>query len=173
MEKGEPMEKEGKATTRGQAFVDAILPRLKEDTAFAAALKRADNRATEYQAWEHLVRYGCDIEQPRERAAFTTVAAAAARHGPERDGTLDVAASIARCFEGGNLADPARAKIRRLLACADTEEACRIIRPCLSLVAAKSVPISYGRLLDQLLYFNERVRLSWAQSFYRSGGEER
>lgn len=167
------MEQENAVRGRGSAFIDAILPRLKTDPGFGAALKRADNPATEYQAWEHLVRYGCDIEKPWERAAYATVAAAAARAKPERDGTLDIAKSLARCFDDGNLADPARAKIRRLLACDNTEEACQIARPILALVASRGAPLSYGRLLDDLLRFGEGVKLHWAQSFYCGGGGER
>lgn len=159
-----------KKTSRGSSFIEAILPRLKTDSGFGAALKRADNPATEYQAWEHLVRYGCDIEKPWERMAFATVAAAAARAKIDRDGTLDLGIGIARCFEDGNSSDPARAKIRRLLACADAEEACLIVRPLLGLIVSRGVPISYGGLLDGLLYFGDRVKLSWAHSFYRGQG---
>lgn len=167
------MDHEKKKTGRGGGFIEAILPRLKVDSGFAAALKRADNPATEYQAWEYLVRYGCDIEKPWERLAFATVSAAAARAKIERDGQLDVGASIAHCFEDGNASDSARSKIRRLLACSDAEEACQIARPILNLIASRGSPISYGDLLDDLLYFGERVKLSWAQSFYRGGGGER
>lgn len=167
------MEQENAVRGRGSAFIDAILPRLTTDPGFGASLKRADNPATEYQAWEHLVRYGCDIEKPWERAAYATVAAAAAGAKIERDGTLDIAKSLARCFEDGNAADPARAKMRRLLACDDTEEVCLIARPILALIASRGASLSYGRFLDELLHFGERVKLSWAHSFYRGGGVER
>lgn len=166
------MEQEYAIRGRGSAFIDAILPRLKTDPGFGAALRRADNPATEYQAWEHLVLYGCNIEKPWEKAAYTTIAAAVARAKPEHDGTLDLAKSLARCFEGGASADPARAKIRRLLACDSIEEACQIVRPILAFVASRRVPLSYGRLLDDLLHFGERVKLTWAQSFYRDIGAE-
>jgi CRISPR system Cascade subunit CasB len=164
------MDQERKETGRGGSFIKAVLPRLKTDKAFSAALKRADNPATEYQAWEHLVRYGCDIENTRERLAYATVAAALARAKIEKDGTLDLGASIADCFDSGNDSDSARAKLRRLLACADSEEACQIVRPLLGLIASRGAPVAYGRLLDELLYFGERVKLSWAQSFYHAGG---
>ena len=167
------MEQEHVVRGRGSAFIDAILPRLKTDPGFGAALRRADNPATEYQAWEYLVFYGCNIEKPWERAAYATVAAAVARAKPEHDGTLDLAKSLARCFEDGGSADPARAKIRRLLACDSIEEACQIARPILAFVASRGVLLSYGRLLDDLLHFGERVKLTWAQSFYRGVGVER
>lgn len=167
------MENENRPTRRGGGFIAAILPRLQSDSGFAAALRRADNPATEYQAWEYLVRYGCDIEKNQERLAFAAVAAAAARAKIDRDGSLDIGLSIARCFDNGKTSDSARAKIRRLLACADAEEACLIARPLLNLIASRGVPIAYGKLLDDLLHFGEQVKLTWAQSFYRGGGVER
>jgi CRISPR system Cascade subunit CasB len=166
------MESETMTASRGKAFIDAILPRLRKDKGFAAALKRADNPATEYQSWEHLVRYGCDIEKPWERAAFATVAAAAARAQIERDGRLDLAKALARCYEDGNASDSARSKMRRLLACTDTMEACQIARPLLALAASRGVALSYGLLLSDLLHFGEGVKLAWARSFYRGGGGE-
>lgn len=166
------MDQKEKPRGRGSILIDAILPRLQTDLAFAAALKRADNPATESQAWEYLVRYGCDLENSRERIAFSTVVAAIARAKPGRDGNHDIAQALASCFDNGREADSARAKMRRLLACVTTEEACLIVRPLLSLINSRGVSVSYGRLLDDLLYFGERVKLSWAQSFYRGAREE-
>jgi CRISPR system Cascade subunit CasB len=171
--KGVSMEAKKKAGGRGSAFIDAIVPRLQKDSGFAAALKRADNPATEHQAWEHLLNYGCDIEKPWERLAYATAAAAAARAKIDRDGMLDIGKSLARCYEDGNASDSARSKLRRLLACADAEEACLIARPILSFIGSKGEPSSYGRLLDDLLYFGEKVKLSWASSFYRGEVGER
>lgn len=166
------VESAAKPKGRGSVFVDIILPRLATDPAFAAALTRADNPATEHQSWEYLVRYGCNIENNHERHAYVTVAAALARAKPARDGSLDIASALARCFENGNASDSARAKIRRLLACADAEEACQISRPMLSLIVSRAVPVSFGRTLDDLLYFGERVKLAWAKAFYRGTGDE-
>jgi CRISPR system Cascade subunit CasB len=166
------MVKEGeRALSRGCKFIKAIAERIVSDPGFGAALRHADNPATEYQAWEHLIRYGCDIEKKWERLPYATVAAAAARARITHDGQLPLGKSIAACFEKD--ADPAKAKLRRLLSCSDVEEACTILRPLLNLIASRGIQISYGRILDDLLYFGERVKLRWASEFFRTEGDLR
>ena len=49
-------------TTKGRSFVRYVLGRLDQDPAFGAALRRADNPATEYQSWEYLAPW-CDLER--------------------------------------------------------------------------------------------------------------
>lgn len=164
------MAKDG-VPTRGRRFVEAILARAANEPGFGAALRRADNPATEYQSWEHLIQYGCDIEKKWERLPFATVAAAASRARVAKDGHLSLGQSVAASFEDGNRADPARAKLRRLIACTEMEEVCEILRPVLSFIASRGVPISYGLLLDDLLAFGDRVRLRWASQFYQREGE--
>ncbi|MDY0145222.1 MAG: type I-E CRISPR-associated protein Cse2/CasB, partial [Kiritimatiellia bacterium] len=52
--------------SRGHSFVEYVLQRMEDDTGFGAALRRADNPATDYQAWEHLARW-CDLDKAWER----------------------------------------------------------------------------------------------------------
>lgn len=155
---------------KSKAFVSFVIERMRQDTGFGAVLRRADNPATEYQAWEHLASWCDDLEDARERHAFATVAAALARSKPERDGTLGIGRAIAESYrEGkkdGNQSDSAKLKLRRLLACNSTEEACAILRPMLSFVSSKGPKIDHGLLLNQLLYFGERVKVRWASDFY-------
>lgn len=152
-------------SSRGRSFVSFVLDRMKTDTAFRAALRRADNPATEYQSWEILSAW-CDLEKDCDRRPFTVVAAALARSKPEKDGPWGIGPAIAACYEKRNEDDAARSKLRRLLACSTVEEACNILRPLLSLIASRGGKVSYADLLDQLLYFNEKTRLRWAAEFY-------
>ncbi|PKL24464.1 MAG: type I-E CRISPR-associated protein Cse2/CasB [Spirochaetae bacterium HGW-Spirochaetae-3] len=156
--------------TKGSAFVEFVLRRLSQDTAFGAALRRADNPSTEYQAWEYLAGW-CDLENERERRPFAVVASALAKAKPARDGNLGLGRAIAACFKtdkaDGNQSDAAKAKLRRLLACETVAEVCAILRPILSLIESRSVPLNYGELLDDLLWFKaERTRVRWAADFY-------
>jgi CRISPR system Cascade subunit CasB len=150
---------------RGEAFADYVIGRLNEDNAFGAMLRRADNPATEYQAWEYLIHW-CDIDKLWERLPFALIAAALARAKPRKDGSLGIGRSISQCYEDGRNSDAAKAKLRRLLACSNAEEACRIVRPLLSLIQSRGVFIHYGGLLDQLLWFGEKQKLRWASDFY-------
>lgn len=152
--------------SKGRRFVEHVLGRMGQSPGYGAALRRADNAATEYQAWEHLASW-CDLEKEGERLPFATVAAALARAHPERDGEVPLGRAIAACYDDGNQADAARARLRRLVACTTVHEVCSVLRPLLSLVAAKGVRLDHGALLDELLWFRpEKTRIRWAAQFY-------
>lgn len=167
------MEKEKtEKASRGKAFVEYALGRMKEDTGFGAALRRADNPATEYQAWENLVPW-CDLDKAWERLPFATIAAALARAKPERDGHQSLGRALAACYEDGNQSDNAKSKLRRLLACDSVEEACRVLRPLLSLMASKEkAHLDHGSLLDDLLWFGDRTKQRWAMDFFGRRGDD-
>jgi len=165
------MSAEEKKTNSGptqiERFVMATIKQCQEDKGLAARLRRADNPATEYQCWEHLAGFGIDLEKNWIRLPFATIAAAIARAKPDSNGTLKLGQAITMCYADGNGSDQARARLRRLLACDSTEEACRLLRPVLALIESRvSQPLDYERLLGQLRFFGERTRTQWAQELY-------
>jgi len=153
--------------SRGQSFVEYVLARMKNDTGFGAALRHADNPATEYQAWEYLAPW-CDLDKAWERHPFATIASAITTAKPVNDGSLGIGRAIAGCYDDGNKSDSAKQKLRRLLACDSIDEACLILRPLLRLIAAHDVRLNYGQLLNDLLYFGngEKTKVKWAVDFY-------
>jgi len=160
-----------KATpSREERFVAGVIKLCAENKGMAARLRRADNPATEYQSWELLAAYGIQLEQERERLPFVSLAAAIAKAKVEHNGSLKLGRAIAACYENGNASDQAKMRLRRLLACDDLAELCRILRPLLSLIDSKvSQPLDYIRLLKQLRRFPfnaQQVRAQWAQEFY-------
>ncbi len=166
-----PEQQTEKATvSREERFVAGLLKLCAENKGMAARLRRADNPATEYQSWEVLATYGVDLEQERERLPFVSVAAAIAKAKVERNGRQSLGQAIAACYESGNASDQAKARLRRLLACDELPELCRILRPVLSLIDSKvGQPLDYIRLLKQLRRFPlnaQQVRAQWAQEFY-------
>jgi CRISPR system Cascade subunit CasB len=181
------MERENKATSKAEAFVETVIKKLKgPDTSFGAILRRADNPATEYQSWEFLCRW-CRIDKNRERKPYALIGAALARVKPEADGSLGIGQAIARCYssEGafdGNKQPAARAKFRRLLACNSAEEVCTVLRPLLGLIASRKITLNYAGLLQDLLsgnklfdhneWFNEKIKTKWAQDFYYKKEDE-
>lgn len=153
---------------RGQEFVNFVLARMDNDNAYGAALRRADNPATEYQSWEYLAKW-CELDKEWERRSFATVAAAIAHAKPKVDGFLGIGKAIAACYpEDGNKSDSAKSKLRRLLACGSVEEVCVILRSLLSLIASRGVRLGYGQLLNELVYFGngEKIKVKWAVDFY-------
>lgn len=156
---------------KARAFVDYVIDRCQNDKGLGARLRRANNPATEYQSWETLARFGINLEWAQQRLPYVTIAAAIAHAKPTSNGTRMLGQALAQSYDQGHDADQAKAKLRRLLACSTTDEACRILRPLLSLIVSKSgSALDYHRLLRQLLWFErypERTRAQWAQEFYR------
>lgn len=170
---------DNKRETKEERYVKSIIERIKTDTAMAAALKRADNPATEYQAWEYLADFGIDLENPQERIPYITISAAIARAKPNQDGNYSLGAAIASCYETNNDKgknnEQARSKLRRLLACDTTEEVCAILRPLLNLIESRGKNISYGKLLNQLIWFDrnpQKIKTNWAKEFFGNFKEE-
>lgn len=158
------------APSRDQRFVEAILQRCTKDKGQAARLRRADNPATEYQSWEVLGALGIDLERDYQRLPFVTVAAAIAKSKATANGKLSLGRAIAGCYEDGRESSQAKARLRRLLACDELAEACRILRPILTLIDSKTgQPLDFVRLLRQLRNFpfhTQSIKAQWAQEFY-------
>jgi len=156
---------------RDQRFVETVIDHCQKDKGMAARLRRADNPATEYQSWELLGWFGVDLEKDYERLPFVAIAAAIAKSKAERNGNLSLGKAIAACYEDGRTSNQAKARLRRLLACEEMAEVCRILRPVLTLIDSKvSQPLDYVRLLRQLRFFTfesgQKTKVQWAQEFY-------
>jgi len=169
-----------KQPSRYEKFVAYIFARCEKDKGVAARLKRAGNPDTEYQCWELLANWGVDLERHDERLPYATISSAIAVADAKQNGSLKLGQAIALCYEDGRESDAAKAKLRRLLACSDVSEVCRVLRPLLSLSNSRVSghgPLDYARLLDQLLRYRfddsrERVRAQWAQEFYGKVAQE-
>jgi len=165
-DKGSSMPSDGKQS-REQRFVASVIERCQKDKGMAARLRRSDNPATEYQSWELLGWFGIDPEKDYERLPFVTVASAIAKSKADQNGSLTLGKAILACYESGSESDQAKARLRRLLACTELAEACRVLRPMLALINSKvGQPLDYERLLRQLRFFGRRTKTQWAQEFY-------
>lgn len=161
--------------SKEKKFVQFVLERCKQDKGFTARLRRADNPATEYQSWEILGPW-IELDNSWQRLPYATVAAAIARSKSEKNGALSLGKAIADTYaEKGatQYSDQAKARLRRLLACDDVQEVCRVIRPVLTLIDSKlEQPLNYAKLLGELCYFGERTKIRWAQDFYGQSTKE-
>ncbi len=153
-------------------LMQKVFSRMKTDSAFRAALKKADNPDTEYQSWEYLADYGVNVQYENSRLPFATVFAAAARSDFASDGTVAPGKALCDAYGGDKTNTAARSKLRRLLACTETSEACSVLRPLLAFVTGKGVRVCLGEVLNDLRFFErnpEQTKAKWAQQFF--GGE--
>lgn len=171
------------APSREASFVVGAIARCQADKGLAARLRRADNPATEYQSWEFLATWHVDLERDDQRLPYATIAAAIARAKPEANGRLTFGQAIASCYEDGDQSDQAKARLRRVLACDELPELCRVLRPALTLIESRVTrTLDYERLLKQLRQFGsatrsgddawqQRIKAQWAQEFYARKAE--
>lgn len=156
-------------TDKYSAFVDYLFTQCERDKGFAARLRRADNPATEHQSWETLAKFNVNLDHSSDRLPYALVAASVAKSGATGNGSLLLGQAIAIAFEMKSNAH-ATARLRRLLACHDVEEACRILRSLIALIQSRvSSPIDFTALLKDLVWFNhdpQRTKARWAQQFY-------
>jgi len=157
------------------SLVANVFARCKNDKGFAATLKRADNPDTAYQAWEILAALKVPLDVDSKRLPYALVLASVARSSKEKDGTLGLGAALANAYQddGGRDSDAAKAKLRRILACDNVVEVCRVLRPILQLICSRGVGISFEKLLKDLIFFNpEKTLACWAQDFFGSRSKE-
>lgn len=144
----------------------------KTETAMKAAFKRADNPNTEYQCWEYLPKctnYKVNFKYPKRKLPFITVFSSIAHSDRCTDGTLKFGEALLAAYDYDRDSEPARARLRRVLACDSVEEVCAVLRSVLRFITSKDIGISYASLLRDLRYFDnapKKVKARWAQQFY-------
>jgi len=154
---------------RAEGFINYLIEQFKTDKGTRAFMRRADNPSMEYQAWEILARFGVNLEDETERKSYATVGAALARANPSSDGGLELGTALGTCGKDGKAGDPEKARLRRILACTDVLELCGVLRHILPLFVSRKVPISYTKLLKDILQFKydpEKVKIKWAKMFF-------
>lgn len=152
-------------------FTAAAISRVKTDTAFRAVMSRADNPAFESAAWEHLIPY-CRIEKDHQRIPFAVVGAAIAKIRPEANGTDDIGSAFRKICKNQDDIDRESRRFRRLIGCDSVSEICRLLRPLLPYLASKGAALDYTRLLFDLLFWEQDIKLRWTVHFYRKSAQE-
>ena len=163
-----------KYPTKG--FVEKVIARLRDDTAFRAAMTRADNPSTAAQAWRFLMELGnVDLENDQERQAFALIGAAMARERTESNGLQSLGRALQMCnAEPGKIDDSVERRLRRILACDSRKELIPVLRQIIRYVQnCEKVSLDYERLLRDILYFNEKVKIRWASEYYGRPNQEK
>lgn len=158
------------------AFVNSVISRIKnDDTAFRAAMTRADNPQIEYQAWRYLIELGkVDLKIEWQRRAYALVGAAIARERPPKDGSQSLGEALKMCcIKPGKVDDSVDSRFRRILACDSREELITVLRQIIRYVQNnEKVSLKYGKLLSDILFFRDDIKRKWAEDFYPKKSED-
>lgn len=150
-------------------FVDYVIRKTqsKSDKAFCAVMKRADNPAFESGAWEYMVPF-CDITSEHQRHAFAIVGAAIVKEAPEQDGESGIGKVLfSVCNNDQNAQEREAKRLRKLISCEKANDLFPILRPLLGYLQDRgNARISYKKLLQDLIYWNESKQIKWVQDFY-------
>ncbi|MBQ4144159.1 MAG: type I-E CRISPR-associated protein Cse2/CasB [Thermoguttaceae bacterium] len=160
---------------KAKRFVERVIARLrpdsqgKTDNGFRAAMTRADHEATAPQAWRFLLELGnVDLEKDWERQAFALVGAAMARERTETNGTQSLGRALFCCKVDPKEADDSiERRLRRILACENSSELVAVLRQTIRFMQrSDKVRLDYEWLLRDILFFNEKTKVRWAQDYY-------
>lgn len=152
--------------TKAENFVTYAIKITGEDKRASAAMKRADNPSLSYKAWEYLSQF-IDIDNERELAAYGLIAANIAKNKITKDGEESLGKALKNCY-GTEGEDQANAKLMRVLSCQTTQELCSILRYYIPFIESKYPgKLAYSRLLNDIIYFNDKVKTRWGADFYR------
>ena len=156
----------------------------REDRGMLAALRRGISAASEHQAWPHIAPY-CNLSEPKQRAVWLVVAAAAATLAPDglvRTGrgvgnfgvTLRKLAFGSTGEKGEKALTSFEARFRRLLTCQTTEEICRHVSGVIRAASAKGVAVDLEQFFGDLMKWEQTqeptTKVRWAQTYW-SGDE--
>ncbi len=138
------------------AVVMTLLRSHRHDRGAMSNLRCALNPTRRHRAWPLLARVG-GIDDP----ATETIAGCYAHH-PDETGEGNFGDTCRR------LAGPHKtfeARFQRFLAC-DREELCDRLRPVVLAAKSRGIPINYEALLEDILWWGDRVRARWARAFW-------
>lgn len=142
-----------------------------KDRGALADLRHGVAGAAAHRAWPHLAPF-CDLRNEKALSAYLVVGAGFAMHETTAPSAGNFGNTLRRIAVEGKGSDKTEAlnsfaaRFRRLLTCDTTEEVCKHLPGILRAAARKAVPVNYGLLLEDLLQWDESVKLRWASAYW-------
>ncbi len=157
------MSKENPLQKSAKPFVD-YLNRYRHDRGALASLRGGLSESRRPRTWPLLGGFSEHIIGER---AFEVVAAlwATAPELTAEDG--NIGETLRSLITSKEATESMEARFRRLLACTK-EEIPERVAPTVRMAQGKGRRIAYARLLSDLLWWNEQVRIEWARSFWQA-----
>lgn len=174
-------DKEKKEAPRSSAerFVSDLFNLKVTDHALRSKFRRALSPQQAPAVWEYLVRY-IDIQKEIPREIFTVIGASIALDDAAANGKYGLGRALRNCSEAprdaeDSKSDPLAARLRRVIACTNTEELTQVIRPVLALIRSKNPgSLDYVKLLNDLSafdFYGDNIKARWVSEFYKNKKE--
>jgi len=151
----------------------------RQDRGALADLRRGFSETTEHRAWPYISPW-CDLNNPRERAIWLTIAAGfATLEKTTNSGNMGTTLRALALGDGRRKAEEAvktfDGRFRRLLTCHTAEELCAHLPGIIRAAKQKRVDINFRHLHQDLRYWGEKVKIRWAANYWgvphEKGGE--
>ena len=155
-----------------------------QDRGPLARLRRGLSEATQHEAW--MVLGACFGDLAVGHPVFQTVAGCFALHpadwekvaagdreevwnfgGTQREIFIRSEKDRNRAYERLHSVKEPHTRFRRLLACGSRDEICEHIRHAVRLARSREVPVDYRKLLEDLWWWNDQVKIEWANSYWQ------
>jgi CRISPR type I-E-associated protein CasB/Cse2 len=143
------------------------LQKLKHDKGAMSNLRKGLSKTLAHKSYRYIARW-CNLENERMRIITQFVAAFFAMHPKHIPGT-NFGKSF-RIFAGKKDVNKGLENhekyLERLLACRDSESLCERLSFVIRMVKGMDIPIDYETLYKDIVFWNERTQLQWANSYY-------
>ena len=98
-----------------------------------------------------------------------------ARERTQSNGSQSLGRALQMCnAEPGKIDESVERRLRRILACNSRKELIPVLRSIIRYVQnCEKVSLDYERLLRDILYFNEKVKIRWASDYYGRPSHEK
>lgn len=153
--------------SKAENFVTYAIKITGEDKQASAAMKCADNPNLSYKAWEYLAQF-INIDKELELVPYSLIGANIAKNKITKDGEEGLGKALRNCY-GKEGEDQAKTKLMRILSCQETIELCSVLHYYIPFIESKYPgKLSYSRLLQDIIYFNNKIKTRWAADFFRN-----
>jgi CRISPR type I-E-associated protein CasB/Cse2 len=132
-----------------------------------SSLRKSLSPTLAHKAWPYLVRW-CDLNNDRMRCITQHVAAFFSAHQAHAEcdnlGSSLRALALSRGSE--NAIDVHERYLKRILAARDSESLCTRLEFVMRMLKSHGIPVNYETLYKDIVYWNERTQIQWANSYY-------
>ena len=158
-------------STRETGFAEYVFSRKEKDSGFRACLKQASSDSLEWKSWAIIQRFVTDLSNESERKAFVLIGSSIAKSHAVRNGNVGLGKAFAIASRKAGYNDEFPPRFMRVLSCTSVSELIDVLRPSLSFLDSKMIPLDYGEILSDILRFRYgeeaiiNVKARWTADF--------